>query len=61
MTLKFQYFFWKHVKEGMLFNMQPCIISQFQQNYSFYAVPELPRVFGWPNFSYQFITPFDCS
>ena len=51
---KLQYFFWKYIKEGMLFNMQTCIILQFEQNCSFCPVPQLPQVFGCPSF-----TPFD--
>ena len=38
----------------MLFNMQTCIILEFQQNCSFCAIPQLPQVFGCPSF-----TPFD--
>ena len=38
----------------MLFNMQTCIILQFEQNCSFCPVPQLPQVFGCPSF-----TPFD--
>ena len=45
---KLQYFFWKYIKEGMLFNMQTCIILQFEQNCSFCPVPQLPQVFGCP-------------
>ena len=51
---KFEDLFRKYIKKGMLFNMQPCIILQFQQNYSFCTVPQLPHVFRCPNF-----TPFD--
>ena len=40
----------------MLFNMQTCIILQFEQKLHFCAIPQLPQVFGCPNF-----TPFDYS